>query len=443
MQLIKPRWNDIKRTISLLLLVGAVAAVGCTKADINYGSQFAGNTYTNLVMVDSLTIETSTVLVDSFVTSGSGAAVLGSYKDAKFGQINAESYFQLQEPSFTDKYVSYDSLELVLKPNSTWYGDTTQPLQLSAYRLDANILNGTNTNFYNNEQIAHEATALGSKSFIYYPHNTDTIAIRLDDNLGRELFNKLLNNDANVATTDAFLDYFKGICIAAKQTNAFVFGCKDSIEMRLHYTETSSAVPQSKIALFSLYNNAKQFNHISIDRSGTALEGLDSKTKYLSSTATGNQAFMQYITGTMVKIRIPYIRSLLQLPDFVKITKASLFVKPVVGTYEGYYSLPDSLQLSETDKNNQLSYTDLTYSGGSTQYGEFNRDYLYEENTGYTYDLSTYLTQQLAITENNENGLLIVPPAGVLNTTFSRAIFGNQGYTSGGIKMQLYYLSVQ
>src|SRR3982751_3159883 len=98
MQLIKPRLNDIKRTISFLLLAGSVTTVGCTKADINYGSQFAGNQYTNLVMVDSLTIETGTVLVDSFVTSGSGTVVLGSYKDAKFGQINAASYFQLQAP---------------------------------------------------------------------------------------------------------------------------------------------------------------------------------------------------------------------------------------------------------------------------------------------------------------------------------------------------------
>jgi len=222
-----------------------------------------------------------------------------------------------------------------------------------------------------------------------------------------------------------------------------VFGCKDSVEMRLHYRETSAATPLSKTAVFTLYNNARQFNHITIDRSGTALEGLSSKTKYLSSTSTGNEAFMQYITGTMVKIRIPYIRNLLQTPGFVKITKAALFVKPVVGTYQGYYGLPDSLRLSETDKSNQLGYTDLTYSDGSTQYGAFTRDDLYEENTGYTYDLSTYLTQQIAITENNENGLLIVPPASSLLTSFDRAVLGGQGNTSGSIKMQLYYLSVQ
>src|SRR4051812_42444208 len=139
MQLIKLRLNDVKRMISLLLLIGSAAAVGCTKADINYGSQFAGDQYTNLVMVDTFTIETGTVLVDSFVTSGSGSALIGSYKDAKFGQINAETYFQLQAPAFTDKSVSYDSLELVLKPNNNWYGDTTQPVQLSAYQLAANI----------------------------------------------------------------------------------------------------------------------------------------------------------------------------------------------------------------------------------------------------------------------------------------------------------------
>lgn len=152
---------------------------------------------------------------------------------------------------------------------------------------------------------------------------------------------------------------------------------------------------------------------------------------------------MQYITGTAIKIRIPYIRNLLQWPGFVKITKAALTVKPVVGTYEGYYLLPDSLRLSETDKNNQPGYTDVTYSDGSTQYGVLYRDYLYEENTGYTYDVSTYLATQLAITENNENSVLILPPASRASTTFDRAVFGSQDNTSGGIQMRLYYLSVQ
>src|SRR6476620_774113 len=122
MYLWKLRFNNVKSvTAYLLVLVGAAS---CTKADVDYGSQFTGDQYTNLVMADTFTIETGTVLLDSFVTSASGSAVLGSYKDELFGQINAESYFQLQVPSFSDKYVAYDSLELVLKLNNTWYGDT-------------------------------------------------------------------------------------------------------------------------------------------------------------------------------------------------------------------------------------------------------------------------------------------------------------------------------
>ena len=114
MQLMNARFDYVKRILIFLPAVVAVAAISCNKADINYGSQFIGDEYTNLVMVDTFTVETGTVLLDSFVTSASGAAVAGSYKDAKFGQINAESYFQLQAPSFSDKYVIYDSLELVL-----------------------------------------------------------------------------------------------------------------------------------------------------------------------------------------------------------------------------------------------------------------------------------------------------------------------------------------
>ena len=41
--------------------------------------------------------------------------------------------------------------------------------------------------------------------------------------------------------------------MSATQTNASVFGYKDSIEMRLHYKETSAVIPQNKTSVDTHY----------------------------------------------------------------------------------------------------------------------------------------------------------------------------------------------
>ncbi len=83
--------------------------------------------------------------------------------------------------------------------------------------------------------------------------------------------------------------------------------------------------------------------------------------------------------------------------------KAELVIKPVTGSFGGFYPLPPKLRLSETTQLNELG-TDVstTVTGTSAvEYGDLYIDDLYGQNTGYTYDITSYITTQMAVTANN------------------------------------------
>jgi hypothetical protein len=163
----------------------------------------------------------------------------------------------------------------------------------------------------------------------------------------------------------------------------------------------------------------------------------------LSSEATGNAGYLQSITGTAVKVSFPYIRNILQLPNFIKIAKAQLVLRPVPGTYSYAYPLPDSLRLSQTDVyNNSLGDIDGS-SNPSALIGNLSVDYLYGQNTQYTFDITNYINAQLAISQNNANGLVISPPQPLFVTRFNRVVLGNANVLNGNSQLIVYYITVQ
>src|SRR4051812_19157602 len=93
-----------KRWVSIILFLASICFVtaSCKKAEADLASDFVDNSTTNIVLVDSATVQISTIYVDSFVTSATGCLLAGRYRDVQFGNILAESYIQLgTPPAFT------------------------------------------------------------------------------------------------------------------------------------------------------------------------------------------------------------------------------------------------------------------------------------------------------------------------------------------------------
>ncbi|MBU3742942.1 MAG: DUF4270 domain-containing protein [Sediminibacterium sp.] len=431
-----------------LWLLISVSLFSCKKVDIRFGDQFLDNGYTQIIKVDTFNAELSTVHVDSFVTSARGVSLLGGYQDPYFGKITAQCFSEMIPPIFVDEFfgTTFDSICLLMVPNRTFYGDSTIPVTLNVHRVNQ-IINGYEedlNNIYNNRQFTVDPTALGSKTVYVRPLRRDSIKIRLSDDLGREFLSKLKNpNDKDMRTTDAFVKYFNGIRVSASGSNGFAFGCKDSLVIRMYY---------KKPDLFLLNKNyditigAKfhHYNQISVDRSGTVLKDLATKRQLLS-TETGNAAYSSYIAGAITKIRFNSIRDILKIPNYTKIIRASLIVRPLRGSYTPNFALPPQVRLSSTTLQNQIGYDLAFFVNGSSnpQYGSLELDYLYGENTNYAYDVTNYISLLIDQPTLGINGLLMLPPSPAMETTFNRLAVGNRSNNLGKVELLIVYAAVK
>ena len=431
----------------VVIMIFFLSFAACKKVDINFGSQVLDNNYTQIIKIDTITPSLTTVFTDSFVTSGSGVALAGIYKDPAFGLVTARSYFELAPPKDTTlpTDISFDSLTLFLKLNTAYYGDTTKPIHLDVFQLADNIYPPNNgTVFYNNSSVRLSPESIGARDIVISPARTDSVVIRLSQSLGQQLFDLLKAGDERLKNNDKFINYFRGISIVPSGGDAIVFGFKDSLTMRLHYT-VPGILKQSKIRVFNLVNNGHQFNNIKIDRTGP-LANLPPNKLEISSSATKNAAFVQSITGTVAKISFPSLRDILLIPGYIKILQAQLIVKPVLGSYNPFYPMPPQIRLSRTDNNNKIG-ADLinTTSGGTSvaQNGNLVIDNIFGENTAYTYDLTDYLSTQILVSVNNQNGLLASQPAPAFSTTFNRLLVSDATTSKTKLQLVLYYLSIQ
>lgn len=440
--------NHLSLPVKWLLAVTAllsISSISCTKADINFGSQYVGDSYTQLVTIDTFAPQISTLYVDSFVTNASGTALMGIYNDPDFGRVSSTSFFELTCPSFvsTADYSGtlLDSIALVLNPTGNYYGDTTKSLTLNVYKLPVNIeYKNNNQAFYNKDSIGPYSELLGSKTFNLRPHGGE-MSIRLSDDLGNTLLQLYKDKGADVQSTTNFVNYFKGIAIGAAGNDGCMMGVKDSITMRLYY-RLRSATRQDSSIVFTLNNREHQFNHITIDRTGSVIAGITSKNNLISSELTQNAAYIQAITGTIAKIQFPALHDLLKIPGYTKLTKAVLAIRPVTGTFNSLYYLPDSLRLSTTDITNKTG-TSLTNSAGDVQYGSLQVDNLYNLATYYSYDVTSYISSALASTQNSGDGLLLSPPENTYDVSFSRLVAGDALNSKAKIQLFIYYLSIK
>jgi Domain of unknown function (DUF4270) len=429
---------------SILLLLCA-----CQKTDIQYGQQYIDNGLTNIILVDSISPAVSTVFKDSIITSQTGTAMAGSYTDPYFGTVSSSSFVQLTPSTNTLPDLlgnaQYDSIVVLLKNNGIYYGDTSLAATYYANQLTEEISLQDQSYFFNTRSFSVNASPLGSSALTAIrPAFKDTARIHLADGFGSTLFSMLKRKSDTLKTNTVFLNYFKGLKITAPNSHA-VYGFKDSVTMRLYYHE-ADLNRQDKYFDFTLNSKALQFNNIIYDRSGTPLTILNSTKKEVASAQTGNSGYLQSATGLYIKVSFPTLNQLLQRPDFIQLVKAELIIKPIINSYSIPYPLPPQLQASVTDALNEPGGA-LTIGSGSatiTQNGNLLQDPINKNNTSYSYDVTSYLAHELTVTGQNEDGLILIPPAAARSAAFDRLVIGDarNPNVNARIQLKVYYVSV-
>ncbi len=371
-----------------------------------------------LIQVDSVTGSFVTFRPDSFLTSSSSYAIAGAAKDPLLGSVYAAHYLRYVLPTWDDisNNTAFDSLELVLKLNHAFTGDTSLPLHLTVDRLSAGLTNEKGA-FYNTSVVAANGGLLGEFNAVVRPLSTDSIRILLNPSFGDELFRLLRSRGDAVSTSDKFTEYFKGLRIAGDSTRPSVLlQFTDSVKLNLHY-HVNDVVNRPQVIAFNKAAAPNKFNQVVQRFSGTPWATLDRQLEVDGNT-TGNLFAVEDFNRLRTQIVFPGIKNILQASDYVKVMGATLELRPNAASMEKY-PLPRTLQLYQQLEDGTLAGP-MTASDGKAMNGSLLIDQVYGKDTRYTFDVSAYILAQLTASNFTATRLVLTGAGG--DSTLTRLV---------------------
>jgi hypothetical protein len=436
--------------ISICLVFILFAA--CTNDTTTYevGQDFLENN-NRVFKVDTLTLKTATIISDSLITSGASRILIGALQDEDFGNLTAQSYFGLSSLSYyIDNDAVFDSIALVLFYDRYSYGDTTQVQTYKVHQI-TEIFEPKDDEyyFYNTSTLAYSNDVLGAISFTPFPNKKDSINISLDYNFGKNIFDKIIDDE--ITDDNDLMQEFRGITIVANKETNNVLGFKysanqedtESTAIRLYYTlkeEDDSEYIQHYVDL-RLAGEGYIFNNITSNRDATVLSSLSNSEDILYSNNTNNKIYLQSGTGISMRVEMPSLTTLNQLENSGTTLNAVLKIFPDHKSYNDI-ELIKTLNVYIVDKKNRTVGT-LYSTSGSQVFAQLNvEDNEFNSNTYYSVDLSHYVDQILTSSYTLDYALRFEFPDN--SETINRLlIYDSESPEDSSFKMelQLTYLS--
>lgn len=453
------------------LLMIVVALFSCEDpTTLPVSKVFNGNRL-GTIYVDTFSVMTSTVQLDSMLTYGTGTMLLGKYRDQDLGTINASTYFQLsyQQSNGTSSWLPdirsrFDSVSLIMHYDHNYSGDTTKPVTINMYqlselmtpRLITNVQAGEykipvspfggTSGFYNSTEFQHYPTPIFSATVKFKPH-TDSLYIKLPNSFGANLFRLAQKDSFNLfSNINNFLSYyFYGIYMNVDPSaDACVVGfLTKNMKIRFYYRSLNGDFYTPTRFDFRIANSTYQFNHIDYDRTGTAFASVP-KLSAVSTSLTNNVGYVQSGTGLVTRLDFPTLKGFFDLNSGIILSAAELDIYPVQGTYSQDFRPPRYLQLYGTDRSNIPIY--LPGAIGFNAPAQINYDLEYG-NTFYSFSMFSFLYSQLKANTNYITPLILAPNTSQ-GSSLQRMYLGDRfkvgtkiGSDHSKIKLKIYYTS--
>jgi hypothetical protein len=425
-------------------------AFSCQK-DSNLTKFEIGNNLINndlkISVCDTFSINLSTVQFDSIATSGTDSVLIGRMTDDRLGKITSKCYFRVSKPgsvTIQDGDI-YDSISLLVQLSGYSNGDTAKRQYWSVYRSSEDFETKDDGYLYNNSSFKPDPIAIGTTNFKVYPSRKEKINIPLNYNLGKTLFNMVLNENEALESDESFYNYFKGIIIepSGPDMNTLLgISVQDTSVIMRVYAHRNGEVRTSIQLDFNIETTTYPFSEIVADRSNTQLVGLVNQRNCLSSTITNNESYIQGGTGLMTRVDIPGLAKILEIENSV-LMKAELILYPVVNSYE-LARLPSNLVFAKENKLNQIEYRYVNSTNDGYIYGSLSiGNDLYNENTFYSIDITKYIKDELSDNyfEPGKSGLLLYYSAPGYLVTSNRIVLGDFYRKNQKAKLKLSFIS--
>lgn len=349
---------------------------------------------------DTATIYGFTIKYDSVRTYQDGYKYLGSNQDPIFGRTDAGIYANFTLPnnvsniSFGDDAV-LDSARVYLTFTQNFVGDTNTILNYKIF--------GLNSTFdyvaprYMHHNFSYNPTALCDANVkLSFNGGFHTIVLPLDYNYG----SGILNNNAALVNTTAFIAAYKGLYISTKSSFLNPVSAQGALMkidldnpvsgVYLFYhngAQTQSKTP--KVYKFPFASDAAaRFNHVDYNLSGAnvylAAQLAGDSCQTAGANCNGQQnLFLKGVGGTRAKIKIPFVRNYAK-DCHIAVNRAEIVFKVDQSfiTTGGQYNPPSMISLVAIDSLGKEAYlkdqyytSDLIHFGGT--YDDVNKQYVF------------------------------------------------------------------
>ena len=384
----------------------------------------------NVEIVDTLSISTYTLSMDTIPTGNPSQLIAGELDDPIFGNTLAGfvTQFTLAEYPIIDTSVVADSIVLIL-PYSTdttkYYGSLSSSQEITVFKVSSDLLYDTAYSAYHNPDEIHSGEILGSRIFRAFPADSF-----LRVTLNPAYADSFLYADESVYySEDNFKAFFKGIYVKSEKVDGSGTLVKYEVNQDMiiniyyHLSTNPEEVKSFMISANSPY--CIKFNMFTHDYTNVPLNTIIDDTLSIQDSVS----YIQGAGGLRTKIYIPYINKLNDLGP-INIYRAELVIKtaPDYLSLESTYPAITKLMLTRIDSENEY-YPLFEYSGELSYMGE------YYNNGEYRFDIANYIRE--IMNEDIQNkGLYLFPVTGSEN--FNRSVI-TSGRNSNRMKLIITY----
>lgn len=423
------------RVIALIVLISLICLAACKKKPEQIGNDLQpGNSLISVAFSDEQDVVASTFTVPYLSSKMLTYTLLGNLNDPIFGNANYDFYTQISLSTSSQTWGNNaiaDSVVLSLCYNG-FYGDTLNYLTVKMYEISEDMY--PDSVYRSNMTLSCDETVLADYSFSPRPLTpVDTtldrgvLHIPVDVSLGT----KLIENESNMTSNDAFKTFFKGLHLVCDYSTAdegsicFFNLTHSYTNLRVYYHNDTDTLTYD----FGITSSDVRFNHYSHDFNSVP------NPIVFNDTVNNEKLYVQGTAGTRVWLNFPNLYDWAQsLEGNVAINEAKLILTGAV-TDTADFTPPARLVVTgakfDTDTTNIILSDQLI---GAEYYGGN-----YDSSDATVWFRITEYVQKIiknGIYAPNCNGLLIYVDQG---STVPRrwAFYGPQGETP--VRLEVVY----
>lgn len=430
----KSQFQIILNNWLVRVIVPAFFLFSCGNEDNISASGIGSEDNLRAFLVDTFTIQSSTILRDSVSTSSASNLLVGQVENNEFGRITCNSFLQT---SFTgNNFITaanpvYDSMILVLRPNYV-FGNPEATIKMGVHRLKEGF--DLEKIYFNDESLEYDKKPLAEATFSARDIQTQNLRIDLSS-LGQDFFNR--RDEIFFDDPLDFVEYFKGLALVTQVSEGSIVGFEvdpassttstATSGIFLYYRTSTDSLADSTFYKFPISVNYRRFNQVIHDRPAV-LSPLKENDQKIAADQSNNETFILAGTGITSLFEFPTFNELASLHENLIVERAVLQID---GSQDGidYYLPPQELFLFKLDSANNLEL----YNNGNIGSG-------IGINSTYLIDVTSYFSDLISGRESVTN-LVTIPSQN--GSTVNQLKFGAYRKNDSPIRLLVYYIPIE